>query len=350
MSKAAIIGAGVMGSAMSWPLSDNGHAVHLVGTHLDAEIISSCKEHHYHPRLKRPLPEKVKPYFIEEIAQALDGIDFIICGVNSLGVHWIGQTLAPFIKPGDKILSVTKGLEADELGNLVILPNVLKSELPAGVRDQVHIAAVGGPCIAGELAARRQSCVVFAAANLDTAEFFKKTLHTLYYHIWTSADLVGVEIAVALKNAYAMTVGLADGILEKSGGMDSAGAGMHNLAAALFAQSCNEIHRLLEILGANPSLAFGLPGAGDLYVTCQKGRSYRLGKLLGEGMYFKQASEMMKGETLESALVVQQMAKALPDLISKGAISKKDFPLMHHLIEVICFQKPVQLKLNNFFI
>lgn len=166
MLKVAIFGAGVMGSAMCWPLSDNGHEVRLIGTHLDNDIISSCKDHRFHPRLKRQLPENVKPYFLEEIGKAVTGNDFILSGVNSLGVHWVGQTLAPFIKPGDKILSVTKGLEVDESGNLIILPNILRGDLPAVIRDQVHVAAIGGPCIAGELAARRQSCVVFAAANL----------------------------------------------------------------------------------------------------------------------------------------------------------------------------------------
>lgn len=145
-----------------------------------------------------------------------------------------------------------------------------------------------------------------------------------------------------------MGIGLADGILEKSGGVDSAGACMHNLAAALFAQGCVEIHKILGVLGTTQSFAFGLPGAGDLYVTCQKGRSYRLGKLLGQNMTFEQASEIMKGETLEAALVVQQMAKALPALISKRTVAKDDFPLMQHLIDVICFQKPVQFELERF--
>jgi glycerol-3-phosphate dehydrogenase (NAD(P)+) len=87
MSTIAIVGAGLMGSATAWPLSDNNHTVRLIGTHLDADIIKSCKGDRFHPRLKRSLPERVVPFYIEEIAHALDGVEIIVSGVNSLGVR-----------------------------------------------------------------------------------------------------------------------------------------------------------------------------------------------------------------------------------------------------------------------
>ena len=68
MANVAIVGAGMMGTATAFPLTDNGHSVRLVGTHLDGEIIRSCKERHYHPRLKRELPRGVRPYYVEEVA------------------------------------------------------------------------------------------------------------------------------------------------------------------------------------------------------------------------------------------------------------------------------------------
>lgn len=144
---AAIVGAGVMGTATAWPLSDNGHEIRLVGTHLDREIIQSCKEKNFHPRLKRELPPNVTPYYLEEIETALEGVDFILSGVNSMGAHWIGQTLAPFLKAGDTVIAVTKGVEAGPDGDLLILPEVLRAELPTVLRGQVSLAAIGGPCI-----------------------------------------------------------------------------------------------------------------------------------------------------------------------------------------------------------
>jgi len=349
MYKVAILGAGVMGTATAWPLCDNGHSVHLIGTHLDAAIIQSCKEKHFHPRLQRRLPNQVTPFFLEELEKALDGVDFIVSGVNSMGVHWIGQTLAQHVKAGQKIIAVTKGLEADKKGNLVILPEVLRSELPANVRDQISLAAIGGPCIAGELAGRRQSCVFFGSRELETARFMAEAFRNKYYHVRVTDDILGLEVAVALKNAYALGVGMAAGFLQKTGGVDNAGAHMHNMAAALFARSCMEIRLVLEALGANPDFVFGLPGAGDLFVTCQGGRSVTLGKLLGEGKSYQQARKVLKGETLESAQIIEQMAIALPRLEKRGLLSSSQVPLMHALIDTIVHGKSVKIDFEKFF-
>ena len=99
------------------------------------------------------------------------GVDFIVSGVNSMGVRWTGQKLAPYLKPGDKVIGITKGMEADAEGNLLILPEVLRSELPESIKDKVSLAAIGGPCIAGELAGRRQSCVYFGCREIEAARF-----------------------------------------------------------------------------------------------------------------------------------------------------------------------------------
>jgi glycerol-3-phosphate dehydrogenase (NAD(P)+) len=347
--KIMILGAGVMGSATSWPLSDNGHEIRLVGTHLDKSIIEKCKENGYHPRLKRKLPLNVTPFYIEEMETAIDGVDFIVSGVNSMGVRWTGQKLAPYLKPGDKVIAITKGMEADAEGNLLILPEVLRSELPESVKDKVSLAAIGGPCIAGELAGRRQSCVYFGCREIESARFMAKAFRTDYYHVWTTNDLKGLETAVAMKNAYAMGVGIASGVLSSSGGLDDAGANMHNLAAALFAQGCIEMQRLLELTGGNPAFAYGLPGAGDLFVTCQGGRSILLGKLLGEGKTYQQALKTLEGETLEAALMVMQMSKALPKLEARGILTTQQMPFMQMLIDIIMHGKPVKFLLENFF-
>jgi glycerol-3-phosphate dehydrogenase (NAD(P)+) len=349
MQKVTIIGAGVMGSALCWPLSDNGHEVRLVGTHLDHEIIASCKASQFHPRLKRKIPDGVIPYFIEELSEALQGIDLIISGVNSLGVHWIGKLLSVFVRPGTKILSITKGLETDQNGSLLTVPDILLSEFPVAVREEVQLAAIGGPCIAAELAGRRQSCVVVGANKLDTAERLISILATPYYHLWSTHDLTSLEICAALKNAYTMAVGMVEGILEVSGGDDATGSAMHNLAAAQFAQGCFEIRKLLNILNLPDDLAISLPGTGDYYVTCQRGRSRRLGTLLGKGMKYSAAIAEMEGETLEAALAVEQLAVALPAMQKKGMIDEKDFPMMRMLIDVIVRDKPVDMHLSEYF-
>jgi glycerol-3-phosphate dehydrogenase (NAD(P)+) len=349
LAKVAIVGAGLMGTAMAWPLSDNGHQVRLVGTHLDGDIIRSCKERRFHPRLKRELPPNTQPFYVEEIAEALDGVEIIVSGVNSLGVHWIGQTIGPYLRPGQLIIAVTKGLEAAPNGDLMILPDVLASELPEAIRDQVRLAAIGGPCIAGELAGRRQTCVVFGSRDQNAVERLAATFRTSYYHIWTTTDLVGLEVCAALKNAYTLGVGLAAGLLERSGGVDTAGASMFNLAAGLFAQGCTEIERMLQITGGRRDFAYGLPGAGDLYVTSMGGRTVQLGRLLGKGYTYAEARQLMAGETLESAEIIRTMGEALPKLTARGLVASDEFPLLRTLIGIVVHGQPVDLPLETFF-
>ena len=86
----------------------------------------------------------------------------------------------------------------------MILPDVLASELPPSIRGQIGFAAVGGPCIAGELAGRRHSCVIFGSRDREVGETLGAAFQTSYYHVWTTTDLVGLKYCAALKNAYAM--------------------------------------------------------------------------------------------------------------------------------------------------
>ena len=349
MTAITIVGAGVMGTALAYPLSDNGHDVRLVGTHLDRDIITSCRERQLHPKLNRRLPPGVRPFYLEDLAEALTGADFVVSGVSSFGAHWIGRTLGPHLRPGQPVLTVTKGLEAAPNGDLVILPDVLAAELPAEVRDLIPLAAIGGPCIAGELAGRRQSAVYFGARDRSVAEQLAAAFRTSYYHIWTTADLVGLEVAVAFKNAYALGVGLAAGMLERAGGTDKAGALMHNLAAALFAQSWLEIERLLVVAGTARDLAGDLPGAGDLYVTCQGGRSVRTGNLLGRGHSFEEAHRLMAGETLEAVEMIRMMGATLPMWAERGLLRPDELPLMRALADVVVHGRPVHLPWDRFF-
>ena len=355
----AIVGAGMMGTATAYPLTDNGHAVRLVGTHLDGDIIRSCRERRFHPTLQREIPETVRPYDEAQMVEALDGAAVIVSGVNSHGAHWIGRTIGPYLQPGQLVISVTKGLEAAENGDLLILPDVLYSELPEGIRDRVTLAAIGGPCIAGELAGRRQSCVIFGSRDIDAADRLARLFRTPYYHVWTTDDLLGLEVCVALKNACTLGVGIAKGMLEHAGGVDGAGAYMHNLTAATFAEGCTEIAQMLALARATSprdgasdsalSFAHGLPGAGDYYVTSQGGRSMRVGRLLGLGHTYAEAREIMAGETLEAAYVVQVLAGAFPKLMARGVIGPLDFPLLRALADVVVHGERAHLPLDAFF-
>jgi glycerol-3-phosphate dehydrogenase (NAD(P)+) len=349
MANVTIVGAGMMGSAMAWPLSDNGHHVRLVGTHLDTDIISLCLAKRFHPRLRRRLPDNVQPYYVDQLDRALEDVEVIVSGVSSPGVRWIGRALAPHLRPGMKIIAVTKGLEAAADGRLRILPDVLADELPAVVRGHVALAAIGGPCIAGELAGRRHTCVYFTSRDAAVLPPLRRMFKTPYYHIFLSTDIVSVEVCVALKNAYTLAVGLADGMLERLGGPDEAQANNYNPAAALFGASAREMARLVSLLGGNPAMVASLPGVGDQYVTCMGGRTVRLGRLLGKGLTYEQARAEMPGQTLESAFVLAQIAQALPGLEARGLLGSDELPLTRCLCRAITGNAPPELDFDLLF-
>jgi glycerol-3-phosphate dehydrogenase (NAD(P)+) len=323
--------------------------VRLVGTHLDGAIIRSCLDRGWHPKLKRQLPEGIMPYYVEELPKALEGADVIVSGVNSLGVRWIAHTLGPLLWPGATVIAVTKGLEAGANGSLRILPDLLHDELPEQIRDRVSLNAIGGPCIAGELAGRRHTSVVFTGKDESVLQHLREVFRTSYYHIWTCTDLVGVEICAALKNAYTLAVGIATGLLDREGGPDDAGAGMHNVAATLFGASAREMSRIVGLLGGGIENVPWLPGVGDQYVTCVGGRTIRMGRLLGAGLSYTEAVLQMAGETLEGVCIVKQMAQVLPAWEQEGKIGRNELPLLRMLCRVITEDAKVKIPFDRLF-
>ncbi|MGH9243129.1 MAG: NAD(P)H-dependent glycerol-3-phosphate dehydrogenase [Acidimicrobiales bacterium] len=348
MTVVAVLGSGIMGSALAVPLSDNGHEVRLVGTHLDRQIIDTVKASGFHPGLKLELPGSVRAYQLEEAESAFDGAEIIISGVNSFGVRWAGQRLASLLRPGQPVIAIAKGLEATENGDLRILPDLLAEPLSEELRAHVSISAIIGPSIAGEVAVRRDTCVVFAGPDQTALDRLAAAFRADYYHVWTTTDLVGAEICAAMKNCYALGIGLAEGLLDRLGESDAAYRA-HNYEAALFAQGSLEMRRMLEVLGGRPETADGLAAVGDCYVTSAGGRNVRVGRLLGAGMRFGEAWERLGHITLEGAAAIRVIGEALPKLTERGVIGDDDFPLLRHLYDVVGLEQPVDIPWSRFF-
>ena len=323
MSKILIIGAGMMGSAMSLPATDNGHQVHLVGTHLDREIIAHARRKGEHLTMKRPLPDAAQFHQLEELDGLIPDTDFVICGVSSFGLSWFADEILPRLPEGLPVLTVTKGLIDQGDGNLQCYPAYFEA------RDQ-HIrpfCAIGGPCTSYELADRQHSSVAFCGRDLMVLRRLREALSTRYYHISLSTDVIGVEGAVALKNAYALAVTLALGQSQKERGQDAVPA--YNPQAALFAQSLREMKGLLKLLGGQADNLIW--GGGDLYVTVFGGRTRLLGSLLGQGLHIDEAMARLQGVTLESVVITRRMLSALKERERRGALSMDDYPLLHHV-------------------
>ena len=348
MARIVILGAGVMGTAFSVPLADNGHTVHLVGTHLDGDIIEEIHDARTHPRLRVGVPDRVQPFTYDRLGEALVGAELVVMGVNSLGVDWAAEQLGPVLAAGLPILFLTKGLAGDQQ-QLQILPHVLRAGLPKHLRDTVQLAAVGGPSIAGELAARRHTCVVVSGADRPRMDKLANLLRTDYYHVWTTTDLIGVEVCVALKNIYALAVGLVIGLLEKEGTTANAAA-MHNTAAAIFAQGLYETAYLVEQMGGRAQSVFTLPGAGDLYVTCQGGRNSRMGRWLGLGLAYSAAkAQHMPDDTIEGAELALAIGSTVQTMVAAGRLDGARLPLLRTMIEIVCHDAPVIIPWDAFF-
>lgn len=341
MGVITIVGSGMMGSAMSFPARDNGNEVRLVGTPLDREIIDAARETGFHGTLKRKLPGGIRYYQIERLAEAMRGADLLVSGVSSFGVEWFAETLLPVIPESLPVLAVTKGMLDTPEGRLVPYPLYYRERLNG---RKLSLNAVGGPCTSYELADRDQTTVAFCGSDMAMLRAIKRLFETEYYHISLSTDMIGVECAVAMKNAYALGVSLAVGLSERKEGVG--GAQHYNSQAALFGQSVREMRRLLRLAGgSDDNIALG---AGDLYVTIFGGRTRLIGTLLGRGMPFGDAMRELKGITLESVVIATRTARAVRALIARGAARAEDFPLLLHIDDVINRGMPVDIPWNGF--
>ena len=335
MSTITILGAGVMGSAMCLPLRDRGHAVRLVGTHLDTEIIDSVKATGRHPRLNVKLPDGVVGYQHDEFATALGSdTDLIVLGISSAGVAWAIDRLCETLKTAVPVVMITKGMHPDGT-RLTALPDRVAAEVKHRTGLELPIAAIGGPCIAGELAVRRQTGTVITARELPLAQQLCDMLETDYYHPRLSPDVIGVEICAAFKNFFAISVGWAAGHLEKMAATENR-AFNHNAAAIIFDQAIRELMVLVRAHGGTEHSVWGMPGAGDLYVTAQAGRNSRLGNNLGRGLTYSQTKDgPMKGDTIEGAELGITVAATLRTMMQQGTLDRKALPLTSALLDAL---------------
>jgi glycerol-3-phosphate dehydrogenase (NAD(P)+) len=335
MTKAVILGAGVMGSAMCLPFCDNDMQVTLVGTHLDSDIIQSVRQSGLHPKLKVTLPSQVEAVERNRLGAVLqDAPDFILLGVSSAGVGWAIEQLAATLKRPIPIVMITKGMhpEADKLSTL---PDRVARDLKAHLGFDVPVAAIGGPCIAGELAVRRPTGTVIVSRDQDLARKLCTQFGNSYYLPRASTDMIGVELCAAFKNFYAIAVGWAHGQNEILAATENS-ARNNNAAAVLFDQAIREMLALSKALGGTPESVWGMPGAGDLYVTCQAGRNSRLGHALGRGLTYPQAKAgPLKDETVEGAELGIAVSHSLRNLVASGAVPQNSIPLALALLDVL---------------
>jgi glycerol-3-phosphate dehydrogenase (NAD(P)+) len=267
-----VVNAGGWGTALAVLLASGGHAVRLWcrRTELADEINATHQNTAYLPGVL--IPSSVRA--TARVEEALEVAELVLLVPISRAMRAAERSIAPHLRPGTPVLHGAKGLEQ---GSLLRLSEVVAEELGPAYRRCV--AVLSGPTHAEEVARQLPTAAVVACHEPHTARAVQELLHGPTFRVYTSPDVVGVELCAALKNVVALAIGAADGL----------GYG-DNARAALITRALVEIGRLVRAAGGDSRTVAGLAGLGDVIATCtsQHSRNRRAGELLGQGQPVQQ--------------------------------------------------------------
>lgn len=275
INKTAVIGAGNWGTALAKLLADKGEDVVLWG-HNPAQMDALRRDRENRKYLPgATLPATLKP--VDNLDCVAD-CDCVLMVVPSHGFRQVFSALVPHLQAGTFLVSAVKGIE---IGSRQTMNQIMESELAKENRpDTMFTGVLTGPSFADEVAVGQPTAITVAFADIDAARTVQHLFSTSFFRVYTSTDIIGLEISAAMKNVIAIAAGISDGL----------GYGL-NTRAALITRGLAEITRLGVKLGAYPLTFSGLGGLGDLVLTCtgNLSRNRTVGLKLGEGRTLKQA-------------------------------------------------------------
>lgn len=315
MAKIGVIGAGSWGTALAIVLAHNGHQVTVWSILEDeVEMLSTQREHKDKlPGVK--IPETIT--FTTDLKTAAAGKEMVVLAVPSPFTRSTAHNLAEFITDRQLIVIVSKGIEES---TLMIQSEIVEQEIP-----QADVAVMSGPSHAEEVGRGLPTTVVAGAHTKKTAERVQTFFMNEVFRVYTSPDMLGIELGASLKNVIALAAGMADGL----------GYG-DNTKAALITRGIKEISRLGVAMGANTETLNGLSGIGDLIVTCasRHSRNRKAGMLIGQGYTMQAAMDEVK-------MVVEGVysAKAAIALARKYEI---DMPIIEQVNAVLFEDQPAK--------
>lgn len=320
--KISFLGAGSWGTALSVVVAKNGHDVMLWSAIEDElEILKTHREHTERlPGVK--LPDNI--YIESDLETACKDKDLIVMSVASPYVRTTAEAAKNFIKKGQRILNVAKGIEND---TLFTLSQVLEDVLP-----ECDIAVLSGPSHAEEVVKGIPTTVVVGATTMETAAFIQDIFMCDTFRVYTSPDIIGIELGSSIKNVIALAAGMVDGL----------GLG-DNTKAALMTRGLTEISRLGVAMGAKLETFSGLSGVGDLIVTCtsRHSRNHNAGYYMGQGYSMDDAMKEVK-QVVEGVY----SAKAALGLAKKYNV---DMPIVEQINAVLFEGKSVKSGLKDLF-
>lgn len=316
------LGAGSWGTALSVLVANNGHDVFLWSA-VEAELtLLSTKREHTERLPGVKLPDNI--YIERDLKKACTDMDLIVFSVASPYVRSVADMAAEYIKDGQKIVNVGKGIEEN---TLYTLSHVLKEVLP-----ECDIAVLSGPSHAEEVVKGVPTTVVVGAASKETALYVQDIFMNDKFRVYINPDIIGIELGGAIKNVIALAAGIVDGL----------GLG-DNTRAALMTRGLAEISRLGVAMGGKPETFSGLSGIGDLIVTCTSShsRNHSAGYLMGKGLTAKEAMEEVK-QVVEGVY----SAKAVASLAEKYNV---DMPIVEQINNVLFKNKTAKQALDELF-
>ena len=272
MAKVGILGAGSWGTALALLLYKNGHDVTMWSIDKsEVEMLQKEREH----KKKLPgvkLPEEMT--ITNQLEEGMSGKDFLVLAVPSIYTRSTAKSMKPYIRPGQIIVNVAKGIEE---GTLKTLSEQIEEELP-----EADVAVLSGPSHAEEVGRGLPTTCVVGAKTKETAVYLQKAFMSDVFRVYISPDILGIEIGGSLKNVIALAAGIADGL----------GYG-DNTKAALITRGIAEITRLGVKMGGKAESFSGLTGIGDLIVTCASvhSRNRKAGYLMGQGKTMQEAMD-----------------------------------------------------------
>ena len=320
MSDISIIGAGSWGTALSVVLHKNGHKI-TIWSALAPEIEMLKEKHEQAEKLPGViLPDDIM--FTTDLKEAIEGKDMLVLAVPSPFTRSTAKAMSPFVAEGQLIVSVAKGIEEN---TLMTLSEIIMEEIP-----QCEVAVLCGPSHAEEVGRGLPTTCVISAHTQETAEYLQSIFMSPVFRVYTTPDILGVELGGALKNVIALAAGMADGL----------GYG-DNTKAALITRGIAEIARLGIKMGGIPETFYGLTGIGDLIVTCASvhSRNRKAGYLIGQGKSMQEAMD-------EVGMIVEGVysAKAAIRLAQKYQV---ELPIIEQVNKILFEDKKAADALND---
>lgn len=297
MKNITIIGAGGWGTALAIHLSKQGYQVKLWVYEKDlAERMSRSRENDlYLPGFT--IPESVSPS--NSFQETIEGAEVLLSVMPSHLCRSVYQQMLPYLHKDLVFISATKGIEE---GTMMRMSQVIRSVI--GERFEPRIAVLSGPTFAREVASETPTAVVIASEEPSLARMIQQGFSCPYFRFYTSSDVIGLELAGAVKNIIAIASGIVTGL----------GYG-HNTIAALITRGLAEMMRLTQALGGRPETLAGLAGIGDLVLTCTGAlsRNRKVGERLGRGEKLASITKGMQmvAEGVHTSRAVSQLGEKL---------------------------------------